>query len=655
MPDRSEAAGARPRPAWHPRTWSDDAAIWALIALAVALFWLLSTSWRPWDLFDRAGFSADFYDEQARSFLRGRLAVRPEVPGPEGFLIDGKTYLYYGPFLAILRVPLAIFGEVFVGRLVRFSMLVALVVLGRWTARLARAGYAVWAMNRDHATPGRGPQLVVVAAVLFSPAFFAAGWITVYHETEIWAFALAVVSLTLLAEWAASGFDDGRTLQWAIAAIVAATMTRAPIGLGIAFGLGVIGLGLAWRTRRDRGSAGWRPIGGAVGSLAAYCVVNVAKFGSLFSVPGDRQVLSLTDPARAAFFEATGGSFFSVRFLPTTLAQYLRPDTIRFERLVPGIRYGPLAENYGSLDVETVTPSSSLPVSATLLVILAVFGVAWLVRRRASTWLVLVGAGVLCAVPSFLIGFIANRYLIDMLPPLVVGAAIGVWVVADRVGDAGALVRRSATGAAVVAIVWGAWVNGALATWTLEYKSPGFTEFRSDVDATVFGGGDVGTVPAEPGGVVPRDGLVGLGGDCSGVYMAEQGVWVALERADGRSTVTGVIDESSGASTRLAETDQWSVDAVIAPSSDATSVTITAAGPGISVPTIVVFDAVELPAEYTIVVDAITNETFVELDGDARLLTGELLRAADQPIAVAGSVVDEPSPLCSKLAGRAAS
>jgi len=80
---------------------STAAVVNIVTAIAVALFWLVSTSWHPWNLFARAGFSADFYDEQARVFLRGRLAVDPAVPGPEGFLIDGGTYLYYGPFLSI--------------------------------------------------------------------------------------------------------------------------------------------------------------------------------------------------------------------------------------------------------------------------------------------------------------------------------------------------------------------------------------------------------------------------------------------------------------------------------------------------------------------------------------------------------------------------
>jgi hypothetical protein len=96
---------------------------------ATVLFVLLLTRWHPWHLFDRAGFSTDFYDEQARAFLHGRLWVDPQVADIEGFLIGRRTYLYFGPFLALIRLPFALFGHVFDGRLVRLSMTIGFVVL----------------------------------------------------------------------------------------------------------------------------------------------------------------------------------------------------------------------------------------------------------------------------------------------------------------------------------------------------------------------------------------------------------------------------------------------------------------------------------------------------------------------------------------------
>lgn len=624
-----------------------------VIAAGVALFWLICTSWRPWDLFAEAGFSADFYDEQARSFVRGRLSVRPEVAGIEGFVVDGKTYLYYGPFLAIVRVPLALFGDVFVGRMVRISMLVALVVLGRWTARLARSGRRLVGGARE--STSIWPTVTLVSVTVFSPALFAAGWVSVYHETEIWAFALAVVSMTLLVEWLHSDGTDRRTLWWTIAAITATTLTRSPIGLGLAAALGAIGLWLAWRSRADRGSEGWTAIGGAMVPAVAASVVNLAKFGTLFSVPGDQQVLSLQQPERAAFFEATGGSFFDLRFLPTTIAQYLRPDAVRFERLVPGIRFGPLAENRGSLDVESVTPASSLPVTATALLLVGVVGLVWLVRRRHGAWLVVVAGGVLGAVPTFLIGFIANRYLIDMLPPLVSASAVGVWVVASwgRSDQDDVRRRRVLAVAGTTLVVWGAWVNGALATWTLELKSPGFTELRSDVDSALFGGGDVGVSPAiDASAPVPRDGLVGTSPACEGTYIAEQGSWVNLERATGIYEASGTIDAEvmSSAPVRIASTSSWTVDVLSLDVGGVAFVHATPADPDAAVVTV---DA-PYPIEYRVVADPVTGESFLEVAGTVSLLPGAAVDSVTVDGIAPGASAPSPTtaPLCTKLVDR---
>ncbi|MET0911557.1 MAG: hypothetical protein ABWZ99_18975, partial [Ilumatobacteraceae bacterium] len=274
-------AGARHRRDNSRATGPSTAAIVNLITLAaVVVFWLVSTSWQPWNLFARAGFSADFYDEQARVFLRGRLAVDPAVPGPEGFLIDGRTYLYYGPFLSVVRMPFQLFGDVFTARLVRVSMLIAVVVMCRWSARLARAARLVRRgqalrtdVGGDIARDDRWPIGVFTAAVAFSPAIFAAGWISVYNETELWAFTLALVAVTLIVEWAATGFTNDRALIGASATALAATLTRAPIGLGVAFTIGVCGIVLAWRSRDDGMRAGRLALVGGTLPLLAHAAV----------------------------------------------------------------------------------------------------------------------------------------------------------------------------------------------------------------------------------------------------------------------------------------------------------------------------------------------------------------------------------------------
>ena len=611
----------------------------ALTLGVTIVFWLVATAWRPWRLFDRAGFSADFYDEQARAFWRGRLHVDPAVAGVEGFVIDELTYLYFGPALAVARLPTALFGRVLDGRLALVSMLVALVVLGTWSYRLMRTAGRTIGMGE--AGPWR--TAAFIGAVMGSPVLFLAGWISVYHETELWACTFAVIAATCMLEVLDADPVPMRWLVGAATATVATVLTRASVGIGVSLALMAVA---AFVWRRDRRVARWAA-GAATGGVALHMALNLVKFGSLLGLPAERQVLSLIDPERAAWFAGNSGSFFSARFLPTTLAQYLRPDTLRFERLVPGIRFGPLAPDLGSYPVESTTPASSITATAPLLLVLAVIGVVWWARRRRWAQLAIVGGLAVGAVPSFTIGFVANRYLVDLLPLLIVPAAAGVHVAA-RLSRARSGMTRGARVLVVMTVFWGVWANAALATWTLGLKSPGFTELRYRVDAALFPAPAPGLVELVPGIPVPRDGVVAVAPDCAGVYVAEQGRWVALERADGRRVLRGTVSTTPD-DRALAAGGDWLLSLV--DPGPAASVRLEFGGV-----TVAELDAGELGEGDTVIVvaDPVTREFF--LDGPDRLVFFDPgLVAADDVVVGLGLVPDgsgESARLCRVLAER---
>ena len=514
--------------AWHRTPES----LWSRrITLAATLIFLLVVCrGRPWDLFARGGFSTDFYDAQAHAFLRGRLDVPANIPGPEGFLIDGKTYLYYGPALAVLRLPFAVFGHWADGRLSLVSMVIAFFVACTATFHLSRHISALLGGGspRRHA--------VLVAAVACSPALSLAGWNSVYDETEMWAFALFL--LTAIAALRMWETPTRRSVIVAVGLAWCTVLTRSSVGLGALGAVALLGALLWRRHRRAAVAAGLGAVGGVLLSVA----LNVAKFSTLFDLPAGRQLLSLQNPARAAWFAGNNGSFFSPRFLPTTVVQYLRPDALRFERLVPFVRFGPAASELGSYPLEGNTPASSLPSSATLLFALALIG-AWIVIRRRSWPLLGLWTGALAAAaPSFVIGFVANRYLTDMLPALVVPAAAAVAVVTLRVGWPG----RAARWLVVALTVWGIWVNVSLAVWTQNLKEPGFTEMRYGIDDAVFGGAPPSVIDLVRNVDAPRDGIVAIDGNCDGLYIAEQRGWVPLELADGVRRLEGTATPAGG-------------------------------------------------------------------------------------------------------------
>ena len=101
---------------------------------ALLVFGLLLTRGEP-DLIEWQR-SGDFYDAQARGFLDGTWEVDGGVLSIERFESHGGTYMYQGPWPALLRVPLVAVTERYDGRLTQLSMLLALGVGLAGTIRL---------------------------------------------------------------------------------------------------------------------------------------------------------------------------------------------------------------------------------------------------------------------------------------------------------------------------------------------------------------------------------------------------------------------------------------------------------------------------------------------------------------------------------------
>ena len=230
-----------------------------------------------------------------------------EVAGIEGFVVEGSTFLYFGPWLAIARIPTALFGPWADGRLTRLSMLLAFVVLCKGTFRLV-IGVARLLGTRE-VRPWQ--PAVVISAVVCSPVLWLASEPYVYQETEIWAAALFMVTLALLSEVIVS---PTRRLAGLISLFVfLVTSTRVSVGLGAAAATAMVGMVLL---RRGSPRIG---IGLAITSAASVTssfLLTYAKVGS-FTVPFTNQVLSMLTPSHAWFDENNGG-FFRLDFIPTT-------------------------------------------------------------------------------------------------------------------------------------------------------------------------------------------------------------------------------------------------------------------------------------------------------------------------------------------------
>lgn len=524
----------------------------------LVFLWMLTRG--TFDLFQwqRVG---DFYDAQAHSLLGGHLSVNGLRLGVEAFTVDGNAYIYQGPVPALMRLPIvALAGNAFDGRLTQLSMLCAFVVGIVFACRLH---WRVRTVVRGAVPLDRFEQ-VFTALFTFvlaggSILVYEASRAWVYHEALLWGLAFALASIDRLLAFIHE--PRWRTLAFCAGFASCSLLTRGSIGVGPVIGLGLLFAGVAACSLRDRGSGHhdrWRwltwlgpstdrrsarsmllpVLAAVVVPLALYAAVNYAKFDRLFSIPFETQQFSVIDPGRQAFLEENGGTLFGAKFIPSTVVQYLRPDAVRPSGVFPFLDFAPFpGVNIGDLRWDLFDRSSSLPTSMPFLFFPAVGGLVYLFRPRS--WAkdsklgvlrvpTLAAAGAAAAVIPF--GYIANRYLADFLPLLLMGAAIGVQVLLMRRGAAPRpwWVRPSFVTLVVLA-VFGTWVNAGLAVryqrqWSYNLDpdvTAGFLGFQRDVnDALGREPISVEQLDSLPNGVGKPGRLVVIG-DCEGLYISD--------------------------------------------------------------------------------------------------------------------------------------
>jgi hypothetical protein len=281
--------------------------------------------------------------------------------------------------------------------------------------------------------------------------------------------------------------------------------------------------------------------------VVAYAGINLAKFGTIASVPFDQQGHTLVSEERQAVLAANGGTLFGPRFAPTTLWHYLRPNGLLLTRAFPFVDFAAPDEPIGDVRFDLVDRTASVPTSLPGLLGAAVVGVAVLGRARRpgtdragpAAAMVGAGAGALAIIPF---GYVAERYLADVLPVLLVGGVIGTQGLAAW-HPTRPRARRLVGALGVLLVVAGAWVNGSLAIRYQRLYAPNprpvlVTELVGAQAGVgdIVGGGPRATATARlPDGGAP--GALVAVGECDGLYAWSgatpvSGSWVAVERTE---------------------------------------------------------------------------------------------------------------------------
>ena len=556
------------------------------IAVSGAVFaWLVTGG--TFQFFQSVPFS-NFYDVQARSWLRGTWSMPANVLSIEGIRTDGRTDMYYGPVPSLLRLPVLIFTHRFDGRLTEPSLLIAFLIALIFASLLS---WRIRGLVRGPAEVSRleaGLTAVLVVVIgLGSVFFFLGSTAMVYEEAEMWGAAFA-----LGAFFALLGFLDRPSASRLVATGVLTTLallTRGSVGAGpmVAIGLAaVVYLCTALAARAPRWGQRSRQLARAFGvrvaelpgrfgvglllamgiPLALYVAINEIKFDTLFSIPINHQVITYESAHRRAVLAANGESLFGLKFVPTNLLQYARPDALTVTRLFPWVFFPGKALVLGHLLYDTRDWTSSVPASVPVLFLLAVVGVVVVYRpaRSRSPVDATMSAGELTAVsePSValritalrlpLVGaaagtagiltiwFIAERYLADVMPLLLLAALAGWHFVFSH--------RRVPRTARVVVVVvlamlalFELWTTFSISLFYQRELGPvvtipqraGLVAFQQQVDRSLFGGPPTGVrfVSRLPDRASALD--LAVVGNCAAVYQRDGNSWQPVELGQG--------------------------------------------------------------------------------------------------------------------------
>ena len=162
-----------------------------ILASMPILVWMITFG--RWNLI-QSGFLSDFYDAQARALFHGHWNVPASVVQIEGFVVKGRTYMYFGPFPALIRMPVLLVTSRLDGRLTDLSIMLAMLVALICTSRLA---WKIRNLVSSASVSVKESVLVAFSVIVVATGsvfVFLANTAIVYHEAEAWGAALAIAA-----------------------------------------------------------------------------------------------------------------------------------------------------------------------------------------------------------------------------------------------------------------------------------------------------------------------------------------------------------------------------------------------------------------------------------------------------------------------------
>ncbi len=379
------------------------------------------------------------FDSLAEGLLAGTAQVDPDAIRWEASVYEGRSYMYFGPFPALLRIPLNLVAGAHAGHWSRLSCFLASTI---GLVSFAHLCASMLIKNRDLDADETRHFLItsVLGFGLASPLVFLSFAASIYHESMLWGLAGSLAFMALLLP----RLDSPEALRDALpglATVAGATLlSRATFGGPLYV---ILFLATAWLLIEASRVSSQELI-----AEARLCIIyllpavfllvfqlwyNYDRYGSIFTfVQYDWMGFMARDPEAMSILQEKG-KFNLQRVLPA-MSNYFGVKREFFSSEFPWFRIVP--PHYPDLDLYPRLFQSyliSLSVSASWLVLGAGFGLLHLLRGRRSPltrWCALAFFAQFLLVSSYYI--MEERYAVDLLPFMIFGYMIFLTDVAGR-------------------------------------------------------------------------------------------------------------------------------------------------------------------------------------------------------------------------------
>ncbi len=391
---------------------------------AAVLFWVIPAA--GYYAFLLTGFNFDLFVPQENGLtfnsmllhlLHGRVDVDPAAITFEGYLRNGAVYPYFGITPALFRAIFLWVPNFAATDFTRIACLTAVCAMALFKLLSARL------MWRAAGSP-RGSVLLALMTIAIVASGPQIQFLrpSIYQEVELWSGALAAafVYLVLCGLTREEGFTQ-RVLLWLALVAGLCLLTRVSNAIGLYLAFGLLWLALCWRELHAQSARSWRarlaarslPVLILLGFAATTGFVNYLRWGNPLVFIDFSGALILKAERLAQFKDYGEFNFGRLGF---GLVYYFLPIWVWRGGTGQLMSLGPEA---GFSQCCFELPPSSFFISDPLLIGLAAFGFASLLRRRVPqrALALAVGAGLLVPILLMLTLFVMTfRYRMEFYP-----------------------------------------------------------------------------------------------------------------------------------------------------------------------------------------------------------------------------------------------